>query len=78
MGQKTNPLCFRLGTTHSHHSVWIEEPKLQNKYGSNRVTGRVRLDNIEQYAQIVANLYGWTTPDARIFYKNGVINIMSV
>ncbi|KAF8735844.1 hypothetical protein HU200_014416 [Digitaria exilis] len=27
MGQKTNPLCFRLGTTHSHHSVWFEEPK---------------------------------------------------
>ena len=27
MGQKTNPLCFRLGITHSHHSVWFEEPK---------------------------------------------------
>nr|YP_010288032.1 ribosomal protein S3 [Carex microglochin]UKU08465.1 ribosomal protein S3 [Carex microglochin] len=27
MGQKTNPLCLRLGTTHSHHSVWFEEPK---------------------------------------------------
>nr|YP_010233635.1 ribosomal protein S3 [Juncus effusus]QSZ78303.1 ribosomal protein S3 [Juncus effusus] len=27
MGQKTNPLGFRLGTTQSHHSVWFEEPK---------------------------------------------------
>ena len=27
MSQKTNPLCLRLGTTHSHHSVWFEEPK---------------------------------------------------
>lgn len=27
MGQKTNPLGFRLGTTQGHHSVWFEEPK---------------------------------------------------
>jgi len=27
MAQKTNPLCLRLGTTYSHHSVWFEEPK---------------------------------------------------
>nr|YP_010291057.1 ribosomal protein S3 [Juncus bufonius]ULQ66647.1 ribosomal protein S3 [Juncus bufonius] len=27
MGQKTNPLGFRLGTTQTHHSVWFEEPK---------------------------------------------------
>jgi hypothetical protein len=51
--------------------TWLVEPTIENKYSSDRVSGRVRLDNIEQYAQIVANLYGWTTPDARIFYKNG-------
>nr|YP_010286833.1 ribosomal protein S3 [Hydrocharis dubia]UKT60912.1 ribosomal protein S3 [Hydrocharis dubia] len=27
MGQKINPLGFRLGTTQSHHSVWFAEPK---------------------------------------------------
>nr|YP_010291237.1 ribosomal protein S3 [Juncus gracilicaulis]YP_010291261.1 ribosomal protein S3 [Juncus gracilicaulis]ULQ66827.1 ribosomal protein S3 [Juncus gracilicaulis]ULQ66851.1 ribosomal protein S3 [Juncus gracilicaulis] len=27
MGQKTNPLGFRLGITQRHHSVWFEEPK---------------------------------------------------
>nr|QFV18943.1 ribosomal protein S3 [Caltha palustris]QGW36283.1 ribosomal protein S3 [Caltha palustris] len=27
MGQKINPLGFRLGTTQSHHSVWFEQPK---------------------------------------------------
>lgn len=53
--------------------VWLVEPKIENKYGSDRVSGRVRLDNIEQYAQIRANLYGWTSPDARIFYKNGEV-----
>jgi hypothetical protein len=44
---------------------------IDSKYGSRRVIGRVKLDNIEQYAQILANLYGWTTPDARIFYLDG-------
>nr|YP_010601409.1 ribosomal protein S3 [Ceratocephala testiculata]QFV18859.1 ribosomal protein S3 [Ceratocephala falcata]WAL35698.1 ribosomal protein S3 [Ceratocephala testiculata] len=27
MGQKVNPLGFRLGTTQSHHSVWFAQPK---------------------------------------------------
>ncbi|YP_008592527.1 ribosomal protein S3 (chloroplast) [Andrographis paniculata] len=27
MGQKINPLGFRLGTTQSHHSVWFTQPK---------------------------------------------------
>nr|YP_009432595.1 ribosomal protein S3 [Cordyline indivisa]AEX94263.1 ribosomal protein S2 [Cordyline australis]ATB18851.1 ribosomal protein S3 [Cordyline indivisa] len=27
MGQKINPLGFRLGTTQNHHSVWFEQPK---------------------------------------------------
>nr|UIS24033.1 ribosomal protein S3 [Myosurus minimus] len=27
MGQKINPLGFRLGTTQSHHSIWFAHPK---------------------------------------------------
>nr|AKZ24033.1 ribosomal protein S3 [Comandra umbellata] len=27
MGQKINPLCFRLGTTYDHHSLWFAQPK---------------------------------------------------
>nr|YP_009092719.1 ribosomal protein S3 [Eustrephus latifolius]AIR12550.1 ribosomal protein S3 [Eustrephus latifolius] len=27
MGQKINPLGFRLGTTQNHHSFWFEKPK---------------------------------------------------
>nr|YP_010193573.1 ribosomal protein S3 [Phyllospadix iwatensis]QZQ52793.1 ribosomal protein S3 [Phyllospadix iwatensis] len=28
MGQKINPLGFRLGTTQSHHSFWFAQPKI--------------------------------------------------
>lgn len=52
-------------------SVWTEGPSVSIKYGSNVVEGRIQLDSIEQYAQIMADLYGWTKPDCRIFYKNG-------
>ena len=54
-------------------SVWLTEPIIEKKYGSDRIIGKIRLDSIEQYAQIMANLYGWTKPDCRIFYKDGVI-----
>lgn len=53
--------------------TWLEEPIVENKYGSGKVVGRVKIDNIEQYAQLIANLYGWTTPDIRIFYANGEV-----
>ncbi|WP_144625075.1 DUF7296 family protein [Bacillus altitudinis] len=29
--------------------------------------------NIEEYAQFLADEYGWTSPDARIFYKDGTV-----
>jgi len=54
-------------------ATWLVEPIVEEKYGSLRVTGPIRLDSIEQYAQIMANLYGWTSPDSRIFYKDGTI-----
>lgn len=54
-------------------AVWLTEPIVENKYGSKRVIGKIRVDNVEQYAQILANLYGWTKPDARIFYLNGEV-----
>lgn len=54
-------------------ATWLSGPVVENKYGSTRVVGRIRLDNIEQYAQILANQYGWTKPDCRIFYKDGSV-----
>ena len=29
--------------------------------------------NIEEYTQFLADAYGWTVPDCRIYYKNGVV-----
>jgi len=52
-------------------SVWTKGPDITKKYGTHVIEGRIQLDSIEQYAQIMADLYGWTKPDCRIFYKDG-------
>ena len=31
------------------------------------------MESIEDYAQFIANEYGWTTPDVRIFYADGKV-----
>ena len=51
--------------------TWLVEPILEKKYSSKRVVGKLKIENVEQYAQVMANLFGWTTPDIRIFYANG-------
>lgn len=33
--------------------------------------GTLYFNNIEEYAQYLADRYGWTVPDARIYYDNG-------
>jgi len=38
-----------------------------------RYSGKIRFESIEQYAQFLADEYGFTTPDARIFYKDGTV-----
>ena len=59
-----------------------EAKKLADKYGAKCVkatrkyasyTHDVVYPNIESYAQYLADTYGWTSPDARIFYKDGTI-----
>lgn len=30
-------------------------------------------NDIEEYAQYLANTYGWTKPDVRIYYKDGTV-----
>jgi hypothetical protein len=52
---------------------WHEEPKESKKYGSPYVEGVVKLRSVEDYAQVMANRYGWTSPDVRIFYKDGSV-----
>jgi hypothetical protein len=36
-------------------------------------THEVILETVEQYAQFMADKYGWTEPDTRIFYANGKV-----
>nr|CUR01748.1 rps3 [Acacia daphnifolia] len=48
MGQKINPLGFRLGTTQSHHSIWFAKPK--NYSESLQEDKRIR-DCIKNYVQ---------------------------
>jgi hypothetical protein len=45
------------------------EPTKRKTYG-NRDTDII-FDTVEQYAQYMADRYGWTKPDVRIFYKDG-------
>nr|WOC92064.1 ribosomal protein S3 [Utricularia simulans] len=48
MGQKINPLGFRLGTTQSHHSLWFSKPK--NYYASLEEDKKIR-EFIKNYLQ---------------------------
>lgn len=33
--------------------------------------GRIRFRDIEEYAQYLSNEFGWTSPDARLYYADG-------
>jgi hypothetical protein len=56
------------------NSTWLEELRVEVMgYGGKNVKGRLMVDNIEQYGQIMSDLWGWTSPDCRIFYKDGTI-----
>nr|YP_009461594.1 ribosomal protein S3 [Ranunculus reptans]AUT82863.1 ribosomal protein S3 [Ranunculus flammula]AUT82949.1 ribosomal protein S3 [Ranunculus reptans] len=48
MGQKINPLGFRLGTTQSHHSVWFAQPK---SYSEGLQEDKKIKDCIKNYVQ---------------------------
>lgn len=49
----------------------IKEPEFETKYSTRSYVGKIRFNNIEEYAQYMAEEYGWTTPDARIYYHDG-------
>jgi hypothetical protein len=54
-------------------ATWLTPLSATKKYGSMQVIGKVKIDSIELYAQIIADLWGSTTPDIRIFYKDGTV-----
>lgn len=49
-------------------SSYYNEVKFPVDYGSGKV-----FNTVEEYAQYLADDYGWTTPDARIFYQDGSV-----
>lgn len=58
------------------HELWgddeaLDFPKTFKSWRSG--VEEVTLNNVEEYAQYMADNYGWTTPDARIFYSNGEV-----
>jgi len=50
----------------------VQEPQWKEKM-FRRYTGSIKFNNIEEYAQFLADEYGWTNPDVRIYYKNGKV-----
>ena len=48
MGQKINPLGFRLGTTQDQHSLWFEQPK---NYSEGLEEDQKIRDSIKNYVQ---------------------------
>lgn len=54
MGQKINPLGFRLGTTQSHYSLWFAQPK---KYSENLQEDAKIRDYIKNYIQKKMKIY---------------------
>lgn len=56
---------------------WYEatRPAMEGMWGFKPpITTAEKFNNdIEKYAQYLANQYGWTTPDSRIFYSDGTV-----
>lgn len=54
---------------------WDDDPVDIEKYKTEGYKtfrhGIIYFNNIEEYAQYLANDFGWTIPDARIYYDNG-------
>ena len=49
----------------------VETPVFIEKYGYRKYVGKIKFNNIEEYAQYLSNEFGYTTPDSRIYYENG-------
>lgn len=52
---------------------WDDDPLVFPEEMGGWRKDKVILNDIVEYAQFLADEYGWTTPDARIFYKDGAI-----
>nr|QFV18267.1 ribosomal protein S3 [Halerpestes sarmentosa] len=69
MGQKINPLGFRLGTTQSHHSVWFAQPK---SYSEGLQEDQTIQDCIKNYVQKNMKISSGVEGIARIKIKKRI------
>nr|QHR85514.1 ribosomal protein S3 [Aeginetia indica]QHR85531.1 ribosomal protein S3 [Aeginetia indica]WRW10990.1 ribosomal protein S3 [Aeginetia sinensis]WRW11008.1 ribosomal protein S3 [Aeginetia sinensis] len=69
MGQKINPLGFRLGTTQSHHSLWFAQPK---NYSEDLQEDQKIRNSIENYIQKNMRISSGTEGIARIEIKKKI------
>ncbi len=67
--------CPCCGDRWSDYEYVVKLPKLVNEYipTHNNECIKKEITTIEDYAQFLADYYGWTKPDARIYYANGKI-----
>nr|YP_010177636.1 ribosomal protein S3 [Edgeworthia albiflora]QST15347.1 ribosomal protein S3 [Edgeworthia albiflora] len=69
MGQKINPLGFRLGTTQSHHSLWFAQPK---NYSDGLQEDKKIRDCIKNYVQKNMRISSGVEGIARIEIKKRI------
>ena len=51
----------------------IDEPRFEQEYSSRKYIGKIKFHDIEEYAQFMSDEYGWTVPDARLYYADGAV-----
>lgn len=51
----------------------LKTPQWKDGYYCRQYEGRIYFNNIEERAQFLANEFGWTNPDSRIYYKDGSV-----
>lgn len=51
----------------------VEHPRFVTEWSVREYKGKIRLKTIEDYAQVVSDEYGWTVPDARLYYADGSV-----
>nr|YP_010516317.1 ribosomal protein S3 [Striga asiatica]YP_010516351.1 ribosomal protein S3 [Striga asiatica]UXL88477.1 ribosomal protein S3 [Striga asiatica]UXL88511.1 ribosomal protein S3 [Striga asiatica] len=69
MGQKINPLGFRLGTTQIHHSIWFAQPR---NYSENLQEDQKIRDFIKNYIQKNLKISSNAEGIARIEIEKGI------
>ena len=51
----------------------VSPPTYTKLFGNEIFEGKISFRNIEEYAQFFADEYGFTVPDARVYYKDGSV-----